>query len=103
MMASFMRAIVATLLTVFTAGPALASAGSPPPARMEESAPAAPTSFAPPARAAATDTDSQRYATREHAAQPGLAQFSGGDGFGIYIGSGVLAVALLVVIALLVL
>jgi hypothetical protein len=100
MQASFMRAIIATLLTVFAAGPAFASAGTPLPARLEETAPAAPAAAPVPTRAAAADTDSQRYASRERTAAPGLEQFNGGDGFGIYIGTGALLVALLVVVAI---
>jgi hypothetical protein len=96
---SLMRAIVATLLMVFAAGPAFASAGiAPNPVTSEESAQQPKTATTP----KPTDEDGQRYAAREQAAQ-GLENFKGGDGFGIYIGSGVLLVALLVVIAVLVL
>lgn len=94
---SFIQAIAATLLAVFTAGPAFASAGVATPVKHEERAPRSQAPVTPPA----ADAESQRYATREQAAQPGLEKFNGGDGFGIYIGTGALLVALLVVVAVL--
>jgi hypothetical protein len=96
---SLLRAIVATLLAVFATGPAFASAGATPPPPAAEETTTRTTAATTPTR---TDDDGQRYAARQQAAQ-GLENFAGGDGVGIYIGSGALLLALIVVIAILVL
>jgi len=91
------RSIAVASLAVFLSGPALAASA----------APAAPVNqVVVPVRQAsrmsttpaASNTDTQGYAARENKAQS-LASFRGGDG-GVYIGSGVLVVVLLVVLIL---
>ena len=103
-----LRWIAPSLVTLFLSGPALAAAGLPETA-VPISAPAAPVAPAAkshaekpvPARTTAPQQadDSARYSQREQQAQ-GLQDFKGGEGFSLYVGSSVLAVALLVVLIL---
>jgi hypothetical protein len=100
-----LRWIAPALVTLFLSGPALAAAGLPETA-VPVTAPAAPAPVAPaktpshPAKTApAPADDSARYSQREQQAQ-GLEEFKGGEGFSLYVGSSVLAVALLVVLIL---
>jgi hypothetical protein len=107
-----LRWIAPSLVTLFLSGPALAAAGLPESA-VPITAPAAPAAPAAqshpakplPARTTAPSTtpqqadDSARYSQREQQAQ-GLQDFKGGEGFSLYVGSSVLAVALLVVLIL---
>jgi hypothetical protein len=104
-----LRWIAPALVTLFLSGPALAAAGLPETA-VPVTAPAAPAPAAPAAPARTTShagkttapkqaDDSARYSQREQQAQ-GLEDFKGGEGFSLYVGSSVLAVALLVVLIL---
>jgi hypothetical protein len=100
-----LRWIAPALVTLFLSGPALAAAGLP--ESGVPTAPAAPAPATPAPKAKAVKTtparkatdDSARYSQREQQAQ-GLEKWKGGEGVSLYIGSTVLAVALVVVLLL---
>jgi hypothetical protein len=92
------RSIAIASLALFLSGPALAASAVPAPAASHV---VVPSSRTPSVTSTATKTnagETQGYAARENKAQ-GLEQFRGGAD-GIYIGSGVLVVVLLVVLIL---
>jgi hypothetical protein len=96
------RSVVIASLAIFLSGPAFADSRTLPaasnngsfvmPARRPPPPPQVPVT-----RAQANTDEAQRYASREVNAK-GLETFLGGERGGIYIGSGVLIVALLVVL-----
>jgi hypothetical protein len=95
------RSIVIASLAVFLSGPAFAAAATP--AAPTNNQVVVPVRRAPAPTGATTTTTAstgatQSYAARENQAK-GLETFRGGDG-GVYIGSGVLVVVLLVVLIL---
>jgi hypothetical protein len=93
------RSIAIASLAIFLSGPALAASALPAPATSQVAVPGNRAPAAATSTAASTNTsETQGYAARENKAQ-GLEQFRGGAD-GIYIGSGVLVVVLLVVLIL---
>ena len=94
------RSIVIASLAVFLSGPAFAAAAAPAPVTTQVTMPArqAPASGTSATTVASNTSETQGYAARENKAK-GLETFRGGDG-GVYIGSGVLVVVLLVVLIL---
>jgi len=94
------KLLISVLLAAILCVPSLAQAGAVPVSRPagESLLRAQPTVTAPTEVSATSTPD---YAARE-AAAPQLAEFAGGSG-GIYVGTGVLVVALIVVVVILVL
>jgi hypothetical protein len=92
--------VIASVLALFLSGPAFAAAAAP--VAPTNNQVVVPVRRAPAPTGATTTTAStaatQSYAARENQAK-GLETFRGGDG-GVYIGSGVLVVVLLVVLIL---
>jgi hypothetical protein len=86
------------VVTVLCAAPALTRAETPPPGIAAPAARDAEDAAASEETAQSADDEASDYAEREKAA-PELGEFAGGDD-GIYIGSGVLLVALIVVLLL---
>jgi hypothetical protein len=106
---SRLRWIAPALVAVFLSGPAFAAAGLPEsgvpitaPAQAPAPVQTTPKPAPAPTKATATQgatEDSARYAQRAQQSKD-LENFKGGEGVSIYIGSTVLAVALLVVLLL---
>jgi hypothetical protein len=86
------------LVTVLCAAPALTRAETPPPGIAAPPAREAEDGSASDGTAQSSEDEASDYAEREKAA-PELGEFAGGDD-GVYIGSGVLLVALIVVLLL---
>ena len=107
MKAPVVRSILAGLLAVLLAGPALAAPGARPASRAasETTLPSRAALVALPLapRSGPNGDDVARYAARERSTSAPLQAFTGGFEGGIYIGTGALIVALLVVIVILVL
>lgn len=88
--------VICALISMWTAGPVLASTNLGP-APAETTAPLQ----APAQKSVATGVragEAASYAAREKAANPQLADFKGGDSAGIYIGGSTLAIVLLIVL-----
>jgi hypothetical protein len=95
------RSVAVASMALFLAGPVFANSGAPPVSAIKNesalSAGRSPAASRPsPATQTSNTSEAQRYASREAAAQS-LETFRGGAG-GVYIGSGALIAALLIVL-----